>query len=1092
MGTAHDSGHMQAAIADVRLRLQKLASILARADRRVVRTCMHNQSPGALISLATVVSAALPLGADTLHIVKALSHSPEFRDSLLVHTPALLCALLTKANASQADFDEHAELGVLLLSHPLPDAVPLPASAQPFFLRVFDRAIHAPDVSTLEPIYRMLNGACRELLRLLPSEARRRFDKALCHILSSNSAGQNSMLLLWCIGVVVLAERPHYVEGIRSFLSSSETTKTPNGSPERPWKTASGRKLFGSASDVNKTINLTYLSVMWASKGDVVPDSEAIEGIRIATRTLAHVDQEMRIAWPNTNPRAKDAFLKLPTKILRKGIDIGVQFEALCFHAMVAGENNLPSHIVEQYEVNLANITSLYTDTESLRESLSVSLPLFAPQLREPAIQELLSKLLDISTRPTSSHLSTFLILVEELAPVIAHCAPLRSKILLALSSNHLQESIQGFLCSQERGIQEVGSPYRDMVTPSLHRNLVSAIISMLLTSALTAEPSEPGLPRSLAIALICKQQKLTQVTTQPSLMTPPIAHPSVSLFEQGCTPSTGRHLEDWRDRLKSELESQSFYQRDSVIRSVARICQELENRCDTVEEPLHLEQSKSRELAAQIEQLQKEVLSLESKAVDRTFYIDGLDAEIASAENEKNSMLSSLKELRTQFDIANKEADEILHAAREDFMARELQYQSTIITHEEDLKALIKEKGQLADEVQRRESENVSLRELHELDINAMSNENARLTDEVQRTEREKRSLSALHETLNAKLGDLELGIEAERLTVSQQADEINRLQAVTSQLNDLQFSHQKLVRSSEAALRDLEARHENEMEVASSKANEEYEHLSDKLQDALHVGKQATDAYEDTRRELQLLKPTINSFEAKVQQLNTVCSRKDEELEELRSLRSRVQALMSVPSDNHLPIRTSIANNPRTPRQHRRRKSAIPTQDLPPKATTGTQGITNTAMEHIANASFTSSDSSRDGSTPKRAKPRPTFKILSMNVSSTQNPVYPSQSLAKKLSPAKRSALGQLSPNRRHTIVGFAIPEKDEEEEHEGKDDFGLGKRRGSLGGMDDMVQASFDMDGFLAASTPFTPGNIACGTGRVPEEEESGTEL
>ena len=200
---------------------------------------------------------------------------------------------------------------------------------------------------------------------------------------------------------------------------------------------------------------------------------------------------------------------------------------------------------------------------------------------------------------------------------MIPNCVLLRSQVLLALSSNELQEGIQRFLRVAPRGcFKEDKAQCCDTFTALQHRALVSVTVSMLLTSALTAQSTEPGLPSSLAIALISKQQQLTFITSQCSRMAATSVHPSVSLFEQECTPSTGPHLHDWRDRLKSELESQSFYQRDSVIRSVAQICQELESRCETVEEPLRHEQGRSKELSAQVSQLQEQVLSLETEAV--------------------------------------------------------------------------------------------------------------------------------------------------------------------------------------------------------------------------------------------------------------------------------------------------------------------------------------------------------------------------------------------------------------------------------------------------------------------------------------------
>jgi len=216
---------------------------------------------------------------------------------------------------------------VLLLSCSLPESVPLPASAQPFFLRLFHKAVQVPDVATLKPIYCMLNGACRELLSLLSLDARHSFDKELCHILSSNLTGQNSMLFLWGLGIVILAEHPHHVRRTRGSLSSFDAARTPDVTPERQWKTASGRKMFGSSNNIYKTINLTCLSVIWVSNGEAVSNIDAIEGIRIATRTLEFVDSEMRERWPTSSVPAKYTFPKLSTKILRRGIDLGVQFE---------------------------------------------------------------------------------------------------------------------------------------------------------------------------------------------------------------------------------------------------------------------------------------------------------------------------------------------------------------------------------------------------------------------------------------------------------------------------------------------------------------------------------------------------------------------------------------------------------------------------------------------------------------------------------------------------------------------------------------------------------------------------------------------
>jgi hypothetical protein len=74
-------------------------------------------------------------------------------------------------------------------------------------------------------------------------------------------------------------------------------------------------------------------------------------------------------------------------------------------------------------------------------------------------------------------------------------------------------------------------------------------------------------------------------------------------------------------------------------------------------------------------------------------------------------------------------------------------------------------------------------------------------------------------------------------------------------------------------------------------------------------------------------------------------------------------------------------------------------------------------------------------------------------------------------------------MSPNRRHTTVGFAGV-SETEVQGQMQEPASTGKRRGSLRGAS---QEDFDVDDFLAG-TPFTPGAFASGTGRLPEDNEA----
>ncbi|KAF1995767.1 hypothetical protein P154DRAFT_580477 [Amniculicola lignicola CBS 123094] len=1073
--------------------LAKLADILTRADGWVVRKCIQDRPPCAVSKLASIIIDALPLWAYSLHVLEALCHSSDFKDEVLLQNSGILNALLTKANSSQRGFDECAQICVLLLSRPLPKSVPLPASAQTFFLQAFEWATKAPDITTLRPIYHMLNGACRELLSLLSSEDRQIFDQKLCHILSSNSTTQNPMLPLWCFGIVILLERPHEVGMIRS-LGSSSYKESDQVISDNTWKTSSGRKLFGSASGLQKTINVTVLNVIWASKGGVgVSDLDALEVIRIAIRTMHFVDPKLRQAWSTGSTLAKGTFHKLPGKILRADISARVQLEAMCFYAMIAGQNQLLDEVVTKYEHALCDIGHLQVELEFLRESLSVSLPLFAPQLRGPFTQEILTRILGCnSTSSPSQATSNFSVLVEQMSAIIPESTRLRDHILSTLSSEPQQRSIVAFLELPPRIQSKEGGC--DTYTSFTSRRLFSSTVAMLLMSALSSSNAELRPSPALVLALVSYQQILA-LGNSSRCSHAPLANtrPAISLFQEECTPSTGAQQQNWQDRIKSQLTTQSAYQHDSIVRSMAQICQDLENRCENVEEPLRLEQRKVSELTARVTQLGEHIESLESEGIERRLYIDGLEVDVNNLENEKENVSARLEEVQNDFAEAKQQATETLNAAQEAFTATEGQLRSTIVTQEETLATRTEELNDLNLEMKRaHEQFAVTEKQLqstitaHEESISAQERSMGQLNDQLKSQQsqlqgkKEKldeqrevhQSLNEAYEVVKGSLRSREQNLEDERCTVAQQVHELEHLrasnislqshlssteldlQAATGQLSDLKERHEDLTQSSAEALRDLEHRYTADLDTAKAK---------------------------------------LDSLTLKAEQLTDALSLKDQHLSDLKKWKKGVLSYIRCPADSPFPDRTHGQTKedfgiPRTPRD-RRRKSSVQAQgrNEAPMDNVVTRGITSTAMEDIANASFASSNSrGDDGSTPKRAKTcatRASFKSSAIPTSfNDRKPTLArleAMGRAKPLTPTKRSALRTLSPNRRHTTVGFALSEADESEET------GKGTRRTST----HMVEnAAFDMDAHLA-STPFTPGDVVFGTGRGPEEEFGG---
>ncbi|KAF2823298.1 hypothetical protein CC86DRAFT_328478 [Ophiobolus disseminans] len=1046
-----------------------LADLLARADVLTIRACIYNRPPCAVSRLVTLVCDELPLAAYTLSVLSALCQSPEFRDTLLLEKPGLLNALLTKANSSPQHADHCAKLCVLLLSRPLPKAIPLPASAQPFFLRTFENANQNPDEKNFKTVYSLLNGACRNLLTQVPALTRQQFDGQLHNVLCSQSAGQAFLLLLWCFGIVLLAEHPAQ----NRLPQNAESTL---GQPKQ-WSTKSGRKVFGSVEKLqHKTMYLTSLSVIWALKSNV--EEEATEAIRVAFRTLQCIDRATLQAWPRSSKQAQDIFSKLLSKIFHVDITPAVQIEAIAFYATIAGEGNLPTSIVAQYERCLGEIPSL-VNTDCLEETLTISLPLFAPQMRETTVQALVAGVLDTCASPQNAHqISNYITLVEQVTLFLPLDASFQASMLSAVTLEELQAKVWNFVRANA-GLEFGGCQAN---ATSLHRQLMSATLAMLLTLALASQPSGPRLPLALSTALIAKQKQLQYISNQCSHLVAVAEPATISFFEQKNTPYTGQHLQDWKDRLKVELESQSHYQRNSIVRSVAHICQDLETRCNTVEEPLRRERARSQAFEQQVAKLGTRVATLEGEVTDYRLHLEGLEDEKLSTSDEKDRLELELSKLKSGHQDAVRRADDVLRNTREDFNAREMELQSTIITYEENTRAQEKETQaqnnilhKLTEDLDLVRGEHDALSKQHDILQHRLDDTEQKLNGEYDINHGQSQQIAAL----KVRNNDLELQLQGTE----------EELETTSSQLSDLQVSHQELIRSSEEAHRTLEMKYNNSMQEAEADAKAINGRLETRLCEAMERTRQAEEAHDKTRGDLEVLQTLIPPLENKIQELNDFCSEQEEELEELRTMRRTFLQGLGFATQHPLAIRSAtrasddaIEPTPRVRREHRRRKSAVHTLQDVPRVTGSTQGISSTTMESIANASFASSDSysSQNGSTPKRRKPGPSSKLPVIQTPRTQKPVFPTRSVSKKLSPSKRTALRQLSPNRRHTTVGFAVPETEEEDAYCTRS---VRKRRGSLQGIE---EADFDMDDFLAG-TPLTPGNFTTGTGRILDDTD-----
>lgn len=683
-----------------------------------------------------------------------------------------------------------------------------------------------------------------------------------------------------------------------------------------------------------------------------------------------------------------------------------------------------------------------------------------------------------------SSQLSILTVLIDELTPVISTSQELRSKTLLALSSDAFVKALYKFIEAISNNERANCRTYSASQTQGLR----SAIISSLLTLAFAAQKGEPTLPHGLVISLISKQRFLATSKNCCSHAPDVAERSTISLFQQASTPYSGQHLQDWRNRLNSELESQTHHHRDAIVRSVAQICQDLETRCNTVEEPLRREQEKTRGLERQVTDLGDQVVSLQARIADDELHLQGLENEKDLLEQEKrdladqrDTVTARLEELELEFYDTTNKAQEALQEVLEIHNTKELEYKCNVLHNEEERRAHV---------AAQQESEQ-TISQLKEAQCKVESNYRA-LRDDC--------------EDLRTRNRATEKELDDERRNTLRQAEEILQLrtrgfdvenqlhgtevelETVAEKLSNMQVSHQELKDYSEQSLRDLEVKHSAEIEAAAHAAGKERDELHTRLLSTQGDLECIKAIHDKVQENLQILQTSVFTTESRLQDFQSLCAEQEEELEELRNIRRNVLVSMGIATQSPLAIRSASSSHKEAAETHilyarkepRRRRSGLPAQEITKSTTLEAQGIANAVTGPATNASFTSSDSHSSQPIAKRSKPRLAFRAPTMQIPLDQNPTLTSSAVSKRLSPRKRSVLRQMSPNRRHTTVGFAIAENIENQQCDASQT--LKKRRGSL---HDLEKEDLDMDNDdFMAGTPLTPGNFMTGTGRISE--------
>ena len=263
-------------------------------------------SPSEVAALASSVVEGLSLWPYTLYILQELCKIACFRHALLQSRPLIVAQLVEHALTRENDFDRYSVLLVQLLSEHLPSSVPLPATVQDFFWRLFDRAVQIPSAESLEPVYLLLQGACDELLDVLPQHGLDKLCDQLNKMIKRAKNVEEQLLSLYCLAILAKVH-------IRQQAQSEDERHHQNYGPSARATNEVGKLFTGERGC--RTLQLLVLQVIYAcSLRDQTSEKELRRRAKLSRQISQAVDSETRSDWLKTSI-AQEASKKLIEKL---------------------------------------------------------------------------------------------------------------------------------------------------------------------------------------------------------------------------------------------------------------------------------------------------------------------------------------------------------------------------------------------------------------------------------------------------------------------------------------------------------------------------------------------------------------------------------------------------------------------------------------------------------------------------------------------------------------------------------------------------------------------------------------------------------
>lgn len=781
---------------------------------------------------------------------------------------------------------------------------------------------------------------------------------------------------------------------------------------------------FFKGSRGQRALSLVVLQVIWACTSGMEksqPEHSLASGI-MANDILAAVPYNDRQEWWASS-RNIQVVRKLHSRCLVPDMSPALRFQALTFLTSFTEAISPPQQYTVAYEQLVLEFGTNSSAAEQLDYALQLSLPRFAPSFEGQWWETFVGELLEILVEPKASTLvqstASWTCLLHRFADVMEESSQCRQGLISALSSFRYRQKLDRFLYGPNLVPSSTeGYSYCTKAIATNMNSLASSFCSLLLRSALSSRANEVQLPGNLIPGILKKHAAFD--STDPKCVSceqrPKIMHREALFVEVESTPDAELAHLPWKERLARKMQAQASEQQQAVIESFTNICRELEERCENVETPLRQEQEKLIALQTRHGQLGKAYSELESHAMDRDLRINTLEsehdsnlAELEATGAEVQSLLQRVEDAAKELRKSNDDARYALAAAQQEKHELELEHATTLACKQQTMDETREELQRSRNELQELQSQLIRLEE-GDKQSNVRYEQLQSGTRELQgllrekeekllRTDEERRSLSEMHGTLQR---EFEKSCE-ERSNFQRQNE------SLATQLEDLKtYSKQEIDRAT-ASFEDAMARNRqevshllflflahlltgkvvgNEDELGAATRRGTSGACSSRRWSPRAARAGQTESIRTTEKGVLYshLHDLLHTNTFQIDRLTKECHKKDAQVVEAQEMRNRLMNAMGLATvlPPAMPVAAPEPSAKPSALPYRSASTmATPKQSSQPLASTPARAAQELEMDDAdeGNNSDASNAFSDHGPTPKRARPRQSFRRGSVN---------------------------------------------------------------------------------------------------------------